>query len=64
MSIDDRCNRVGGIVKAVDEFKAERNQQRNAKQQKWQYADEWGPGRGDVPVNIIGGEEKSESDDC
>ena len=33
MGVNDRRHRIGGIVEAVDEFEAERDQQRQTKQQ-------------------------------
>ena len=36
MGVDHGCDRVGGVVEAVDEFKAERDQQRHEQQEKGQ----------------------------
>ena len=63
MRVDNRCDRVRRIVKSVDEFEAERDQQSNGEQEKWQYARDGGPRRRNIAVNVIRGKEEPESHD-
>ncbi len=63
MRVDDGRHGVGRVVKPVDEFETQRDQQSDAEQEERQEAGDRGPRRCDIPVNIVGREEESESHD-
>ena len=63
MRVDHRRDGIGGIVKAVDEFKPKGNQQSDAEQKEWQDARDRGSRRRDVPINIPGCEEEPKGHD-
>ena len=52
--VDDGRDGVGGVVEAVDEFEAERDQQRHAQEQKGQPRRDRRAGRFDVLMETIG----------
>ena len=58
MGVDHGRHRVGGIMKAVDEFEAERDQQRDQQQQIGQVACYLGAGRVDIGVDAVGHEQQ------
>ena len=59
MGINHRCDRIGCIVKAIDEFKAQRNQQGNAQQQKGRPCGDRDARFRDIFGNTIGREKKT-----
>jgi hypothetical protein len=61
MGVNDSCNGIRRIVESVDEFKAKRNQQRNAKQKEWQDARHGRSRLADIQVNAIGSMRQSQS---
>ena len=68
MGVDHGRDRVGGVVEAVDEFEAERDQQRHEQQNIGQVGGDPHAGRVDVGVDAVGdvqqpgGEDAEEQD--
>ncbi len=54
MGVDHGRDCVGGIVEAVDEFKAERDQERHQQQQIGQVGRHLDAGRVDVGIDAVG----------
>ena len=63
VGIDDGGHRVGGVVEAVDEFEAERDQHRDAEQQEGRYRGGAAAGGLDVGIDRVGHEEQRAGDD-
>ena len=59
MRIDDGCDGIGRVMEAVDEFEAERDQQRHPKEQKGQIGAHGRAGLGNVEVNTVGREQEA-----
>ena len=62
--VDDGRDGVGGVVEAVDEFKAERDQHRHAEQQERQDRGRAAPAAATSRVDRIGHEEQAAGDDA
>ena len=56
--VDHRRHGVGRVVEAVDEFEAERNQQRDKEQEIGQIGRDLGAGRVDVDIDAVGDEQQ------
>ena len=63
VGVDDGRHRVGGVVEAVDEFEAERDQHRQAEQQERHDRRRTAAGAGDVRIDRIGHEKQGAGDD-
>src|SRR3954454_5492891 len=70
MGVDYGRNRVGGVVEAVDEFEAERDQEGDDKEDIGQVARDPRAGRIDIRIDAVGhieqarGEDAEEQDQC
>jgi hypothetical protein len=60
--IDHGRDRVGGIVEAVDELEAERDQQGDKEQQERQISRYLGAGRVDIGIDAVGDVQQGGSD--
>ena len=63
MGINDRGDSVGRVVEAVDEFEAERNQQRDAEQEERHDGRRPAAGRRNVRSDRIGHVEQADGED-
>ena len=61
MGVDDGRDRVGGVMKTVDELKAERDQQGDAEQQVRQEC--FGRHRGEIADQVVAGIDRADEDD-
>ena len=59
VGIDHGRDRVGGVVEAVDELEAERDQKRDEQQDVGQVSRDPGAGRVDVGIDAVGDEQQS-----
>jgi hypothetical protein len=57
------CDRIGGVVESVDEFEAERDEQRDAEKDERQVGGDRRAGRGKVLMDAIGREKEPECHD-
>src|SRR5580692_4448769 len=62
--IDDGRDRVGGVVKAVDELKAEGDQKRDKQQKEGRIAGNFTAGRIDIGIDAVGDEQNNSRDDA
>ena len=64
MGVDHGRDRVGGVVEAVDEFEAERDQQCHEQQDIGQVGGDPHAGRVDVGVDAVGDVQQSGGEDA
>ena len=64
VGVDHGRHRVGGVVEAVDELEAERDQQRDEQQEIGQVGRDLGAGRVDVGIEAVGDEQQSAGEDA
>src|SRR5262245_50767872 len=62
MRVDDSRDRIGRIVKAVNELEAERNQQGNEQQQERNVGDDWCPTVLNIDIEAVGHEQQRDAD--
>ncbi|MGY3411573.1 hypothetical protein ACVWZV_007686 [Bradyrhizobium sp. GM5.1] len=64
MGVDHGRYRVGGVVEAVDEFEAERDQQRDKQEDVGQIARDPRAGRIDIRIDAVGHIEQARGEDA
>jgi hypothetical protein len=64
VGVDHRRHRIGGVVKAVDELEAERDQQRDEQQDVGQVGRHPRAGRVDVDIDAVGDEQQARGENA